>query len=198
MSGQFTSDIIIDSKREGFIPMDFVDIQVDWRETAEGCQHYGPTRYFSPKEPISDISRPDCLCSDIALDEVIDENRAARYKEDLHLLNIHGRNDDLTDDHFLLLPSTIGAFVLQKRNWVTLSIDLIQDIEVESEETLKKSGLEDLILPEDYPNILEALIKGQPNTRAEKELEPPPQTQFTEVSQRREGRVENRYLTSCC
>jgi hypothetical protein len=196
MSGQFTSDIIINSKKERFIPMNFIDIQVDWRETAEECRHYGPTRYFSPTEP---IPRPDCLCSDIALDEVIDENRAARYKEDLHLLNIHGRNDVLTDDHFVLLPSTIGAFVLQKRNWLILSIDLIQDIEVESEEILKKkSGLEDLILPEHYPNILEALIKAQPNTRVEKEVESPPQTQPTDTSQKREGRVENSHLTSYC
>lgn len=194
MPGQFTSDIIIDSKKEGFVPMDFIDIQVDWRETAEGCQHYGPTSYFSPNEP---ISRPDCLCSDIALDEVIDENRAERYKEDLHVLNIHGRNDDLTNDHFLLLPSTVCAFVLQKRIWVMLSVDLIQDIEVESEETLKKkSGLEDLILPEDYHNILEALIKAQFNTRIEKEVEPPAQTQFTDANQKREGRVENSHLTS--
>ena len=183
--------------REVFLAMDFVDIPVDWRETAEGCRHYGPTRYYSPNEP---ISRPDCLCSDIALDEVIDENRAARYKEDIHLLNVHDRNDDLTDDHFVLLPSTIGAFVLQKRNWLILSIDLIQDIEGESEEILKKnSGLEELILPEDYPSILEALIKAQPNTRVEHQAESLLQTQFTDSTrQKREGRLENSHFTSCC
>jgi hypothetical protein len=186
--------------REVFLAMDFVDIQVDWRETAEGCRHYGPTRYYSPDEP---TPHPDCLCSEIALDGVIDEGRAARYKEDIHLLNVYDRNDDITDDHFVLLPSTIGAYVLQKRNWLILSVDHIQDVEGESEKNLeilkKKSGLEDLILPEDYPNVLEALIKAQPNTRVEQEVESPSQTQFTDSTrQKGEGRLENSPFTSCC
>jgi hypothetical protein len=80
-----------------------------------------------------------------------------------------------------------------------LSIDLIEDIVVESEETLKKkSGLEDLILPNDYPNILEALIKAQPNVRVEKEAEYPSQTELKDTNQKGEGRVKNSHLTSCC
>lgn len=84
-----------------------------------------------------------------------------------------------------------------------LSVDLIQDIEGENEKRLeilkKKSGLEDLILPEDYPNILEALIKAQPDTRVEQEVESPPQTQFTDsIRQKGEGRFDNSHFTSCC
>jgi hypothetical protein len=83
-----------------------------------------------------------------------------------------------------------------------LSVDLIRDIEGENEKNLellkKKSGLEDLILPEDYPNILEALIKAQPNTRVEQEVESPPQTHTDSMRQKGEGRLENSHFTSCC
>jgi hypothetical protein len=84
-----------------------------------------------------------------------------------------------------------------------VSVELIQDIEGKNEKSLecmkKKSGLADLILPDDYPDILEALIKAQPNTLVEQEAKSPPPTQLTDsMRSNGEGKFESSLFTSCC
>ncbi len=170
IQSQFTSDM----KREGkYLAMDWVDIEVDWRETAEGCAHYGASRYYDSRER---IPAPECSCSDVVLDEAIDKSRAESYKEDLYLLNVMDPNDDITDERYMLLPSVIKAFVLKKQAWFNLSVDSIQDLDQEgggSLEMRKQSGLDDLILPDGYFDLLEALIKAQPRFRIQKQFPNP-------------------------
>lgn len=135
--------------------------------------HYGAARY---QDPFDQIPASDCSCSDIVLDEAIDKSRAERYKGDSNLLNILDPNDPVTDEQSILLRSVIKAFVLQKRIWLNLPVDSIQDLEGENEnssEMLKRTGLDDLILPDGYCDLMEALIKAQPNTRIQTQFPDP-------------------------
>ena len=69
----------------------------------------------------------------------------------------------------MLLPSVIKGFVLQKRAWMHLYVDLIQDLDWEKEKDSRilkrKSGLDDLVIPEGYWDLLEGLIATRPSTR---------------------------------
>ncbi|KAH8684245.1 hypothetical protein BGZ60DRAFT_559957 [Tricladium varicosporioides] len=163
-------DIMIDFEKEGkFINTQFPMTQSDWRETADGCRHYGPTNFV----PTAEMAfRSDCSCSEIFLDNYIDKRRAELYKKDAELLKVRHPDDVLTDEHFMLLPSVITSFVLEKRRWMQLFVDRILDLEWEKEDGSKReSQLDDLVIPEGYFDVLESLISAQPNTRLPRGVE---------------------------
>ena len=89
-------------------------------------------------------------------------------KNDLHLLEIKDPNDALTNEHFMLLPSTVRAFVLREKRFMNLSVNLIEDFDGEMETDLnvlkRKSGLHYLVLLDGVVDILESLIVAQPAT----------------------------------
>ncbi|KAH6679075.1 hypothetical protein B0J14DRAFT_579960 [Halenospora varia] len=162
-----TSDIMIDFEKEGkFIDTQLPMIQGDWRETAEGCRHYGPTNFI----PLAEMAfQSDCDCSDIFPDNNVDKRRAETCKKDADLLKVQHPDDILTDEHFMLLPSIITGFVLEKKAWMELFVDRILDLEWEKEATTgvlkRKRGVDDLIIPEGYSDLLEGLISAQHSTR---------------------------------
>lgn len=158
---------MIDFEKEGkFIDTRLPMIQGDWRETAEGCRHYGPTNSI----PLAEIAfRSDCDCSDIFPDNNVDKRRAETYKKDADLLKVQHPDDILTDEHFMLFSSIITGFVLEKKAWMELFVDRILDLEWEKEATTgvlkRKRGVDDLIIPEGYSDLLEGLISAQHSTR---------------------------------
>jgi hypothetical protein len=102
-----------------------------------------------------------CNCSDIVKDHVVDNDRAARYKEDLHLLGRRSVDEEISDEHLMLFPAFVKAFVLKEYRQFMLSVDLIQDIDGNS----GSSMLADLVLPEGHADLLQALVKAHPATR---------------------------------
>lgn len=139
----------------------FDAIEFDSRETAENCTHYG----VSNNQYVNDRYPRDCRCSDMVADHVVDNDRAAKYKDDLHLLQAHGIDDELDHDYLMLLPPTIEGFVLEKKKWKMLNVDAIHDLKEEGEEGMAKQIVfEDLVLPEGHESLLKALVGAHPSS----------------------------------
>ncbi|KAB8290003.1 hypothetical protein EYC80_010330 [Monilinia laxa] len=155
------SDVIIDNelnfenKAIGLIDA----IEYDSRETAENCVHYG----VSNIEYINEHFPRDCRCSDIVPDHVVDNDRATKYKDDLHLLQPHDARDELDDDNLMLLPPVIEGFVLEKKTWNLLTIDDIKD---PKEIGVKKQvNFKDIVLPEENEYLLKALVRAHRSSK---------------------------------
>lgn len=108
-------------------------------------------------------------CEDILNDDTIDRERAAEYTEDKHLLSVRDSEDeDLTDDHLMLLPHFISGFVLRERDRFGMYVDLICDLDGDEgggiNSLKQKSGFEDLVLPEGHGEIVEALVRNHRST----------------------------------
>lgn len=84
----------------------------------------------------------------------MDNDRAARYKDDSHLLETRDVDEweKIDDDILMLLPPTIEAFVLEKKTWMMLQVDDIH------EEAPYQVTLKDLVVPEGHENLLKALV----------------------------------------
>jgi hypothetical protein len=93
--------------------------------------------------------------SDHVRDYVIDDERATKYKTDLHLLQVRDFKDEIGDDHYMLLPSTVDVFVLDRKQWVKLLVDEVKDIE-----EMPTRKFSDLILPDGYEKLLKAVVKN--------------------------------------
>jgi hypothetical protein len=103
-------------------------------------------------------------------DNIVDKDRAARYTQDQHLLTKRDVGDgNLTDDHFVLLPAVVSAFVLRERDRFSVYVDLVKDLDGDDGENLKalkrQSGFEDLVLPEGHGDLVEALVRSHRSTR---------------------------------
>ncbi|KAM0176166.1 hypothetical protein ACHAPF_005032 [Botrytis cinerea] len=149
------SEIIIDNEFEienKAIGL-FDAIEFDSRETAENCTHYGVSnnQYFNDRG-----FQRDCRCSDLVVDNVVDNDRAAKYKDDLHLLHSRDVNDELGDEFLMLLPPTIEGFVLEKKKWKMLSVDAISDLNQEGVEN--PVDFKSLVVPEEHEYMLKALV----------------------------------------
>lgn len=150
------SEIIIDFEKEEDNNRigHFGKIWVNEDEVAEGCTMHG-----------------HCYeCDDIFNDNVVDDDRAIRYKQDQHLLSKRDADDDnLTDDHYMLLPADVNAFVLRERATFSVFVDLVKDLDGDHGESLKalkkQSGFEDLVLPEGHGDLVEALVRSHRSTR---------------------------------
>ncbi|ESZ89544.1 hypothetical protein SBOR_10071 [Sclerotinia borealis F-4128] len=136
-------------------------IEFDYRETAESCTHYGVS---NNQYIINDRFRRDCRCSDVVVDYVVDNDRAAKYKDDLHLLKPRDINDELGDDHLMLLPPTIEGFVLQKKAWKMLRVDMISDLK--ELEMTNQVDFKDLVLPAGHEKLLKALVSTHPSSKS--------------------------------
>jgi hypothetical protein len=156
------SEIIIDFEQEGDNDSigKFDEIWVNNEEVPEGC-----------------TLNDHCYdCDEIFNDNVVDKERAVRYKQDQSLLSKRDAGDEnLTDDHYVLLPAAVNAFVLRERDTFGVYVDLVQDLDGdhgESLKTLKKqSGFEDLVLPEGHGDLVEALVRTHRSTRKPREEE---------------------------
>jgi DNA polymerase III delta prime subunit len=109
-------------------------------------------------------------CWNVVDDNVVDFDRASRIKQDLHLLQVQDTTDaTLTDDHYMLLPDSVDAFVLRERDIFAVYIENIEDLDGDKtgdQEILKKqSGFGELVLPEGHGELVEALVKSHPSTR---------------------------------
>ncbi|KAH7385087.1 hypothetical protein BKA64DRAFT_157338 [Cadophora sp. MPI-SDFR-AT-0126] len=132
----------------------FYEIVRNSEEVAEGCA----------------LHEPCYGCDDIFDDSVVDHDRAVRYKEDQFLLSKrYAGNNDLTDDHLMLLPAVVNAFVLRERDEFGLYVDLVKDLDGDLSKSLKdlkkQSGFEDLVLPEGHSELVEALVRTHRSTR---------------------------------
>ncbi|TGO89940.1 hypothetical protein BPOR_0086g00100 [Botrytis porri] len=157
------SEVIIDNEHETenkAIGL-FDAIEFDSRETAENCTHYGVSnnQYFDGRG-----FQRDCRCSDLIVDNVVDNDRAAKYKDDLHLLHPRDIHSDLEDKLLMLLSPTVEGFILEKKRWKMLSVDTISD--------LKQEGVENpldfraLVIPEGHESLLKALVGTHPSSRS--------------------------------
>lgn len=90
------------------------------------------------------------------MDNVVDNDRAAKYKDDLHLLHSRDVNDELGDEFLMLLPPTIEGFVLEKKKWKMLSVDAISDLNQEGVEN--PVDFKSLVVPEEHEYMLKALV----------------------------------------
>jgi hypothetical protein len=146
-------------------------------EIAEGCTFDGP-----------------CYnCSNIFNDNVIDKSLARRYKQDQHLLGKRVTGDhNLAEDHFMLFPAVINAFVLQERDTFGIYVDLVKDLNgdhAESAKALKKqSGFEDLVLPEGHGDLVEALVRTHRSTSKPRDEEAKVQVDL--IDGKGEGKLE--------
>ena len=154
----------------------FESVQVNPDEVPEGCSFQSP-----------------CFgCRDVVNDNVIDRQRADKYKQDLNLLSVRDANDDkLTDEHCLLLPPHVRAFVLRERDIFRIYVDLVQDLDGdhgESLKTLKKqSGFEDLVLPDGHSDLVEALVRTHRSTAQPKDGEAKEKIQVDLIDGKGEG-----------
>lgn len=129
------------------------NIWVNDDEVAEGCTLNGPCHG----------------CINTFDDNVVDRDRAAQYKKDSHLLSVRDSDDDqITDEHFMLLPPDINGFVLRERDTFGIYVDLVLDLDGDFGESLpalkKKSGFQDLVLPEGHGDLVEALVRTHRST----------------------------------
>ncbi|KAF7875282.1 hypothetical protein EAF04_002454 [Stromatinia cepivora] len=155
------SDVIIDNefKFENKAIGLFDAIEFDSRETAENCTHYEVpnNQYISNRLP------RHCRCSDMVMDHVVDNDRAAKHKHDSHLLQPRDVNDELEDDFLMLLPPTIEGFVLEKKTWKMLNVEAIRDVKVEG--MMSHVDFKDLVLPEGHESLLKALVRAHPSSK---------------------------------
>lgn len=86
-------------------------------------------------------------------DRSIDDDRTATYKSDSPLLQVHNAKDEIWDDHYMLLPPTVEAFVLERKQWMSLLVD-----EVEAIDTMQRLRFHNLLIPDGYEKILKALV----------------------------------------
>jgi hypothetical protein len=156
------SEIIIDFEKEEDNDEigKFDEIRVNENEVVQGCT----------------LHEPCYRCRDLFDDNVIDKDLAIRYKQDLHLLSKRDAGDqNLTDDHLMLLPAVVNAFVLRERDTFGVYVDLVKDLDGDNGESLeslkKQSGFEDLVLPEGHGDIVEALVRTHRSTRKRRDEE---------------------------
>jgi hypothetical protein len=156
------SEIIIDfGKEEDNLSIGkFDEIQVNYEEVPEGCT----------------LHEPCYECDDLFNDNVIDKDLAIRYKQDHHLLSKRDAGDEnLTDDHLMLLPAVVNAFVLRERDTFGVYVDLVKDLDGDNGESLealkKQSGFQDLVLPEGHGALVEALVRTHRSTRKRRDEE---------------------------
>lgn len=90
------------------------------------------------------------------MDNVVDNDRAAKYKDDLHPLHPRNVNDELEDEFLMLLPPTVEGFVLERKIWKMLSVDTISDLKQEGVEN--PVDFKSLVIPEGHENLLKALV----------------------------------------
>ncbi|KAF7903937.1 hypothetical protein EAF00_001271 [Botryotinia globosa] len=139
----------------------FDAIEFDSRETAENCTHYGVSnnQYFNGRG-----FQRDCRCSDLVVDNVVDNDRAAKYKDDLHLLHPRNVNDELEDEFLMLLPPTVEGFTLERKIWKMLSVDTISDLKQEGVEN--PVDFKSLVIPEGHESLLKALVGTHPSSQS--------------------------------
>ncbi|PQE11502.1 P-loop containing nucleoside triphosphate hydrolase protein [Rutstroemia sp. NJR-2017a BVV2] len=152
-----TSDIIIDGPFSSKLrPIGvFRDIEGDIYETMEKAL----------RGRVLNLDRIDGLdrqyeFSDHVRDYIIDDERAAKYKNDLHLLQVRDSKDEIEDDHYMLLPPTVEAFVLERRQWIRLLVDEVKDIE-----EMPTRKFSDLVLPDGYEKLLKAVVKNHSSSK---------------------------------
>jgi len=68
----------------------------------------------------------------------------------------------MTEDHLMLLPPDIEAFVLQTRQAAMLSVDLVQKLD---QEWNGKTEFKNLVLPERHEYFLKSLVGTHPSNR---------------------------------
>lgn len=90
------------------------------------------------------------------MDNVVDNDRAAKYKDDLHLLHSRDVNDELEDASLMLLPPTVEGFVLEKKKWKMLIVDAISDLDQEGVES--QVDFKSLVIPEEHEYMLKVLV----------------------------------------
>ncbi|TGO58157.1 hypothetical protein BCON_0058g00400 [Botryotinia convoluta] len=160
---EIKSEVIIDNEYETenkAIGL-FDAIEFDSRETAENCTHYGVSnnQYFNDRG-----FQRDCRCSDLVVDNVVDNDRSAKYKDDLHLLHPRDVHDELEDEFLMLLPPTVEGFVLEKKIWKMLSVDTISDLKQEGVEN--PVDFKSLVIPEGHESLLKALVGTHPTSQS--------------------------------
>jgi hypothetical protein len=122
------------------------------------------------------LHEPCYDCDEIFNDNVVDKERAVRNKQDQHLFNKRDTGDqNLTDEHYMLMCAEVNAFVLRERCVFGVYVDLIQDLDGDRGESLKElkkvSGFEDLVLPEGHGDLVEALVRTHRSTRKPRDEE---------------------------
>ncbi|KAF7957301.1 hypothetical protein EAE96_002888 [Botrytis aclada] len=151
------TEIEIENKAIGL----FDAIEFDSRETAENCSHYGVSnnQYLNERG-----FQRDCRCSDLVVDNVVDNDRAAKYKSDSHLLHSRDIEDKLEDEFLILLPPTVEGFVLETKTSKMLSVNMISDLKQEFVEN--PVDFKSLVIPEGHESILKALMGTHPSSRS--------------------------------
>ncbi|KAM3066248.1 hypothetical protein ACMFMG_003240 [Clarireedia jacksonii] len=153
-----TSDIIIgrsldsDMKPIGI----FRKIQGGRYYRLENCIHCHGIPNF---ENIDDIDQ-QCDCTDRVRDCIVDSYRANKYLSGVDLLKVRGPKDEIGDDHYMLLPPIVESFVLEKKQWMTLLVDGVKDIE-----DMPTTDFKNLILPDGYEKLLKAVVKSHSSSK---------------------------------
>lgn len=98
------------------------------------------------------------------MDNVVDNDRAAKYKDDVHLLHPRDVTGELEDEFLMLLPPTVEGFVLERKIWKMLSVDTISDLKQEGVEN--PVDFESLVIPEGHESLLKALVGTHPSSHS--------------------------------
>lgn len=103
--------------------------------------------------------REGCCGRDIIFkDHSIDENDFAVHSlNNSHLFGARQKKS-LTDDNLLLLPDRVHGFILRNRQWVTIKVTDLTEIQYQD-------NFENLMLPERHKTSILALVKTHENTR---------------------------------
>lgn len=95
-----------------------------------------------------------CLNTHIHRDYHIDNEGEKEVRENKILTrDIIETDDDLSDEDYLICPGAVLSYALRSRKWVSLNVNLVEDIEDSG------NGFDSLVLPEGHKDTLLALVQ---------------------------------------
>lgn len=113
------------------------------------------SRETNEVKPCAIMGCTSCKHSNIFDDSYFDLKQRSTFLESTSLLRYRAYGKEYLDrDQIVLLPPRVYGYSLLDRYWYALNIDNISDIN-----TSKYNGFDDLVLPRDHKQIMQALVK---------------------------------------
>lgn len=109
-------------------------------------------------ETVPYCSKQCVSCTDVFDDSTLDIDARMFF---VHGTTLIEKTREPDDDHFILLPARIFGFALQHREWFALNIDNLTEIRSQKQAEAEEKPFDNLVLPKEHKQIVQALIKHQ-------------------------------------